>query len=184
MTYTIDPETGEILDVTTPQDGFQVTDRASAEWVLEKMAEAEAAAQAHKARLEAVKANIESQIKDEERKLAFLDFKFGHQLRLFAEQELDGKKSKTLKLDNGKLSLRTVPAKWEWNQDALLPWAKKYAPEAIKTTEKVLVSELTDAQKAVCSTEGIAKVTDSQEVFSVKTGVPGAAKASTGGGSA
>lgn len=175
--FLIDSTTGEILEVSTegsPDKPFTVSDRSSAEWVLDKMSETEAWMAAINLRREAMLANMEIQTNAAKRRLDFLKFKFTSELEEFARKELEGKREKTLTLDNGKLSFRTQPAGCAVTikpglEAKAMEWACKYCPEAVVIPEpKLSISEL---KKNPYLDDDIFERSETKETFTVRTGV-------------
>lgn len=65
-------------------------------------------------------------------------------LKNFTEHEIANSKKKSIPLAYGTLSIKSQPVKWEYNDEALLEWAKKNAPQLVnvKTTESVIKNDL------------------------------------------
>ena len=65
-------------------------------------------------------------------------------LRSFTEHQIADSKKKSIGLPYGTLSIKNQPAKWNYDDDALLEWAKKNAPALVntKTTESVVKNDL------------------------------------------
>lgn len=65
-------------------------------------------------------------------------------LKNFTENEIANSKKKSIPLAYGTLSIKNQPVKWEYNDEALLAWAKENAPQLInvKTTESVIKADL------------------------------------------
>lgn len=147
--YVVDADTGEIIGHIDAAQ-FTVTDRLSAEWVLERMAEADALAAAEQMRLAAVTANIEHRIKAAQKRRNWLQLRFGPELQKYAENALVGAKSRTLVLDHGRISFARSPGSIKIaNMPAAVSWAQEYAPLAIKTVHSVLVSELKGMERSL-----------------------------------
>jgi hypothetical protein len=137
----VDLATGEVLGVAN--EAFSVKDAASAEWVLERIAAAEADALRDKALLDSVKERLESKIRASESRAEWLRGRFGEELSEFARAELQGGKSKTLKMTWGSLSFRSKPSALKIvDQEKAVKWAEAYVPESVKVEKKVLVSQL------------------------------------------
>lgn len=170
MKYIVDDETGEILGL---QEEFHVTDEKSVDWVLEKMAEAEADILREQSLLETVTRNIESRKKEAERRRAFLAVRFGSELEDFARQSLTCEKSKTIKRPFGRLAFRTVKGGLRASDPEIaLETAKALGwNNAIKVTESFQISKLTDDQKTYAELQAGFVVLPDREVFDVKIGV-------------
>ena len=171
--YLIDPETGEVVGHV---DGaFQVDDLGSAEWVMEKMLTEDIEIAALEKRLEVIAANLDSMKKDRERRRKWLEYRFGDELEDFARQNLP-EKGKTWKCAYGRVSFRTTNARVGVNDETLaINFLRPIAPDAIKTTEKVLVSALPEHIKQKALDGGLKKwgfeVVPGGESVTIKTGV-------------
>lgn len=73
---------------------------------------------------------------------------FKKMLQNYAAHELENSKKKSIKLPYGTIGYKKQPTKWEYNDDELLEWAKKYAPDLVKTDIKESVVK-NDLKKAV-----------------------------------
>lgn len=149
--YWIDPETGEVVGVVEPKPEFRVDSRQAAEWVLQKLMDAEADVFAIQAREKAVLDNLAAQKKAAARKAEWLRARFGPELEEFARQELAGQKGKTLTLDYGKVSFRAVAGKVTVADEAR---AMESFPEAVKVTKSLLISQVPKAQAAMLRDQG------------------------------
>lgn len=146
--FLIDSETGEVVGLAGVKEDFTVTDAASADWVLERLMDSETQVARLNIKLKALTENIQTQIKAEERKQKFLKFKFGPALEHFARVALEGKKTKTLPLTFGKLSLRTVKGGLRVaDAEKALEWALNKADHAVKVVESFQISLLTANEK-------------------------------------
>jgi phage host-nuclease inhibitor protein Gam len=132
--FIVDPETGEILGHIEQPSEFHVTDCDSADWVLKRMLEAQTA-------IEAIKANSQRLIKQHERQLEWLKFRFESELEEFAQKELEGQKTKSLILNYGQLRFRTVPPSYKVSEEAI-PWLEEKCPEAVKVTKAPLITKV------------------------------------------
>ena len=65
-------------------------------------------------------------------------------LKNFTEHEIANSKKKSIPLAYGTLSIKSQPAKWEYDEATLLEWAKTNAPHLINTkvTESVIKNDL------------------------------------------
>jgi len=153
MTLTLTPEDEQIVrdliaeeafNTVQLSDGeFHITDEESANFIVTKIASYEAE---RKAIMEAARARCEVL----ERKEAYLTYKYGQELELFALSQIEkaGGKTKTYTLPSGgKLSFRTLKEAVEVAEDGaekLLGWVKQNLPAALKVTEslaKTVVNE-------------------------------------------
>lgn len=152
VVYDIDPETGEVVAVHPPEPEFVVDTADKADWVMGKMLalDSEAAAidsSAIVAQARAILANAESMKKDLTRRRDALEWRFGPELAQFAKANLG--KTKTWKGLYGSVSFRVTPSRLTIeNESQAVEWARSYCPEALKVTEKVLVSLVPDQDVA------------------------------------
>lgn len=168
--YLIDAETGEVLDIVeAPRPQFHVEDLASAEWVLEKMHEAEGRVAGLTARLAAITDQIGAMIREENRRSEWLQHRFGAELEAFAGRELQGQKSRSLKTPFGTLSFRSTPGSIRpLDKQGALAWAKEHAPDAVVTREDLVVTPLKDRTDLPPI---LFEVTPAGDRFYIKTGV-------------
>jgi hypothetical protein len=165
--FVIDPETGEVIrHIGQP---FAVVDRNSAEWVLAKLMDADAAIFAEQTRLAVVTENIQARIKGYARRRDWLRARFAGELEQYATGQIAGQKARTLTLDHGKISFRKTPGGTAvTDMAAAVIWAKANAPEAVKVTETVLVTPLKGRDDLP---EDIFTVTPPGEKCSIETGI-------------
>lgn len=148
--WMLNPDTGEILEYMDQPIGpverdfqFYVHDRASAEWVLEKLSEAEAEVAAIEKRKKTLLANLEAMGRPAGHRVTWLRRRFEDELKAWAEKELEGEKTRSIRTPFGQLAFRKVNERIKVDdEEAAIAWAKKHQPDAVKTTEKILVSEL------------------------------------------
>ena len=152
----VDPATGEIVGVELDhtehalghdeqhRDGrFHVINEATAEWVLQRLFEAETECAALEARKRLYVANIRSMQADLDRRIDFFRNRFSDELQQYAKTTLEGARSRTLKTPWARMSFRKRAARRVVDDEqAALEWAKTSAPAAVKVTTKLLVSEL------------------------------------------
>lgn len=69
-------------------------------------------------------------------------------LQNYAAHELANSKKKSIKLPYGTIGYKKQQTKWDYNDDELLNWAKKHAPELVKTDIKETVVK-NDLKKSV-----------------------------------
>jgi phage host-nuclease inhibitor protein Gam len=169
--YVVTPD-GEIVGLADRDETFHVTDLSSAEWVLDKMAGHEAQIAALSMRLAAIQHNITTLVKQQNARRAFLEYRYGQELKAFARQNLKGK-SKTWRCAYGLVAFRkTQPGVVVWDEAAAIAWAKEHCPDAVKVKESFLVSVAKDAvfadpQRAQHGLE----VTEAGENVKISTGV-------------
>jgi len=170
----IDAETGEVLGLEKPE--FQVTDQASAEWVLERIMEAELDAHRQSMKLKALTENVQAAINRANSRAEWLKARFATELEEFARKEVEGAKSKTWASPFGKLSFRTVKGGLRvLDKEAALVIAQQNGfTNAIKVTEEFQISKLTDAQREMLEARADGHafiVKPDEEKFDIKTGV-------------
>lgn len=144
----IDEETGEYAGLAD----FKLPDALETEsdliGFMEALMKEESNLIAKKAELAAVVKNCESIIQRASRRIEWLRYKYEQNATAIAIAALPRRKdgsyqSKTWTCPWGKVSVRDVAGTLEISDpDSALEWCKSYAPEAIKVTEKVLVSPL------------------------------------------
>jgi len=169
--FIIDVETGEVLGLAKPE--FHVTDASSADWVLEKMLDAKASITRENIKLKSITENIESKKRDYQRRIDYLEFRFGAELEAFAAKELEGAKTKTWKGDYGQLKFRTVNGGVRVKDaDEALAAAKQLGwVDAIKVKEEFQISKLTPDQKALAvNLLDAFEVKPDSQVFDIKVG--------------
>lgn len=168
--WVIDLSTGEILRHVQACDEFHVEDMASAEWVLERMAEVDGDILGLEARLAAITDQMGAMVRDRKNRREWLDRRFGAELEHFAAGELLGAKTRTLKTPYGSLSFRTSPGSIKVvNEEGALEWAKAHCPEAVKVKESVLVTPLKGQEEML--PVAFFEVEGPKDRFYVKTGV-------------
>jgi phage host-nuclease inhibitor protein Gam len=173
--YQYDLETGEVCGMASQvpsvplKETFVADTIEKVEWVLSKRMDAEIIVYALKVKLAAITENITSMITAEERKLTWLDARFGLDLREYAASHLTGK-AKSVKTTYGTLAFRASAGSIKITDMAkAVEWANTNAPEAIKVTSHVVVTPLKDREGDLptdCFT-----VTGPHESFSIKTGI-------------
>lgn len=140
------PTTGEVFAIRTPGEKFEITDRDSAEWAMERIFEAEADLEALIRREEILLENLRSMRHPIEKRVEWLRARFAGELEEWARAELEGSKTRTVKTPFGKISFRGHGARISIaDHDRALEWAKAredVPDEAIKITEKLLISKI------------------------------------------
>lgn len=140
----LDEKMNEFLETEMPtqEAGFVVDTAEKADWCIKKAVEAEAKltelAEYKAAKLEELNRFIEKESKQYQDTIDRMEC----MLRPFIEKQLEGSKKKSVNYVNGSAGYRTVPPKFEFEQDKLLEWTKANAPELVVTKESVNWSEL------------------------------------------
>jgi len=186
--WLVDITTGEILAHREAKPEFHVTDEKSAEWVLEKLHALDGETAGLQMRLQAVQEQIGAMVREKQNRRNWMQMRFGAELEEFARKQLEGKKSRSLKLLWGTLAFRTtnarialregVEAKQSLAKGSVLPrlplisWALKNAPEAVKATEEFQISQLPEGMKVIGNLpEEFFQEVPVGENFSIKTGI-------------
>jgi hypothetical protein len=168
--FYIDADTGEVLGMMEPAERFHVHDQHSAEWVLSKRFDIEARKYALERQKAALIANMDVLIAEQDARLKWLDMRFAGELRDWAAQMLAGLKTRTLKTPFGRLSFRKTPAKITVvDADKALEWAWEHHPQAVKTSHRFLISEVTLPTEALPA--GIFESVPEGETFTINTSV-------------
>lgn len=148
--FIVDQETGEVLGHA--ESGSLADDRDRlVGWALKKRAEALASAaglEAHMNLLIAgVKERLETQIREAERKAAWIESAYGLTIQSWAEDNIPAGK-KSVKHDWATVGFRSSRESTKiLDPEKALAFCKMRFPEAIKIVESVLVSEIPDAEK-------------------------------------
>ena len=167
--FLVDADTGEVLGLASTPERFDVTDLASAEWVLKKMSECDAEELGIEARIKSVTENLASDLRQAKGRREYLMGRFGEGLKAFARADQYDRKTRTTSMAFGKLSFRTMPESIEIVDMALaVEWAKANAPDAVKTVESILKTPLKDIPNLP---EDAFTLIPAGEVFKVETGV-------------
>jgi hypothetical protein len=167
--FLVDADTGEVLGLASTPERFDVTDLASAEWVLNKMSECDAEEMGIEARIKAVTENLNSDLRQTRGRREYLMGRFGEGLKAFAHFDQGLGKRRTTSTAFGKLSFRTTPESIEIVDMALaVEWAKTNAPDAVKTVESVLKTPLKGIPNLP---EDAFTLVPAGETFKVETGV-------------
>jgi hypothetical protein len=166
-------ETGEYVGDKLPEQ-FSVNSDSALEWVMEKIFNAEAELLAEAEKVKTILANYERKKARASAKADWFRSRFLPEVEQYAKTKLDGK-SKSVDTPFGRISFRTKKGGLRVADKEEALWFAKTEgyTNAIKTTESFLISELTDAQKAVVVQRipsGFVIEPDS-EVCDIKTGV-------------
>lgn len=146
----VDIETGEVLDMAPPTETegpFVPTTTEQVEWVLQRIARAEASIAAVDGHPDVIAAhailnNAADLRKRAERKRDWLLNRFEADLKEFAKAALANEKGQTWRSVYGSIALRTVPANVKVaDKDKALAWAKENKPESVKVEESFLISK-------------------------------------------
>lgn len=147
-------------DAMLADESFQVTDAKSANWVAQKLNELVS-------RRDLILAVANEEARKLNAQISWLEERFHTSLAVFAMGEIEGKKNRSFTLPCGvKLGVRKSPAHIEIaDEDRVLEWAKSFMPEAVRTSERVLVSELSKLYKSTAEVpQGCVEVPE-EDVF-------------------
>lgn len=145
--YKINVDTGEVLGLAG-RPAFHVTDRTSAEWVLEKISQNTSALKALEIRRAAVLENLDAQQREIERRADWMNHRFGAELREWATRQLSGQKRKSLQLDWGKIGFRQTHGSVKvFDMFAATAWLQQHCPRAVQMEAKIYVSNIPDEMR-------------------------------------
>ena len=124
-------------------------DETISDWLCKVLLDIEAKKASIKAdrdtRVDAINGAAEAELSSLERRIKAVWWKYGQEVKAAAWLEIEGKKQKYVQTPYGRLQFRTKPARDKvviLDEAVALEAAKKHCPEAVKTTEKILVSLL------------------------------------------
>ncbi len=133
-----------VQDDSLPEvdERFHVTDAATANWLVRRVLSS-------RAYRERVQQWAAVEIRRAEREEAFFLSRWGQELESWGRQQIRAqKKSKSLNLPAGTIGFRVEPQKLNWlDEDRLLAWCRRHLPRAVKTTENILKSVVTEHLK-------------------------------------
>ncbi len=176
--YVIDLDTGEILDhiatqvTCEPRTPWVPVDQAGAEWVLQVRLEAASTIEGLEARRTAIIANIDKQIATERRKIEWLDYRFTGPLMEIAHTLLSHSKFRSVQTPFGRFGWRKGSQSIVVRDDQkafAIQWAEHFAPAAVKTDKRILVSELKGKEDII--PRDMFDVIPSQDHFYITTSV-------------
>lgn len=129
----------EYVDPDPPREAprFAVTDLGSANWVLKKMAELDAAQQGYEellaAEIKALTDRAQEILKPLARKREFFELVYGKQLEEWTAEQIKDQKARSVKLLHGSVGFRKGQDKLVIDdEEKALKWAEVECPEAIK----------------------------------------------------
>jgi hypothetical protein len=140
--WIIDPDTGEVVGVYGWMDKDQVENEQDLWRVQESIMRVDAKIIAEQVQMRAIIENCEKRIKALQRKREWIEMKFGPSAYRVAK-ELLPKGRKTYTSPYGEVPFRTTKDRLVVDDHALaVVWAKRMAPDSVKTVETVLVSKI------------------------------------------
>ena len=140
--WVIDSNTGEVVGAYGWLENGAVESEQDL-WILQKkMLEIDSLILGEKAQLKRIQDMCAKRIKQLESRRSWMELKYGVTATEVA-RELLPRNKKTYTSPYGEITFRTSKAKVTFtDQASAVAWARTYAPDAIKTTESVLVSKL------------------------------------------
>lgn len=190
-----DTETGECYGPDQAEP-FRVTDEASADWVLEKMVDADLEVKRLEQKMKALQDNLGAQLKKAKARQVGLLRRFESELEEYYRAN-PPQKGKTLQLTFGKLSMKTIPGGLRVKDQSLaIQWAALLGfHDAVKLTEEFRITGLPPEAKetitaaltdpnwllseagklhaehpAIPVVDSVFEITPDEERFSVKVG--------------
>jgi len=167
----VDLDTGEILGPVV--EAGAIANQEALELVLEQIQTQASQVSAEQIRLRAIQDQVQKALKRKSGYLEYLKHVYTSPIEQYAKARLEGCKQKSIITPYGTVSFRTSKGGLKVADEklALTSVALAGFDNAIKRTEKLLISELTDEQKqALIGADGFT-VADPSEVMSIKTGV-------------
>ncbi len=171
--YQINLETGEVLSMPG-KDEFHVTDDKSAEWVLQKMMDAEAEIAKQDAKLKAVKDNLETLKRQYANQRGYLEYRFGEELKMHAKANLQRVK-KTWTCLYGKVAFRATKERLKVADELrAVAFLEKEDTNAVKVKKSVLISNICGATKKAILEQPLEtgfEIVPAGESITIKTGL-------------
>lgn len=167
--FFVDLETGETIGPVSKPVDWMPLDREDVDFVLSLFASADADELAIDARLKALTENLQSQKRDIATRRKSLEYKYRSAIESVARRELEGQKSRTLKLDHGQVSFRITQGTCNITaMDIAVEWAEEHKPDCVVIEKSVLASMIKDDVP-----EGAIwfERTPGEDRMSIKTGV-------------
>ncbi len=134
---------------TTEQQGFVIDTADKADWALRKIAKYQGAINEAKAlaekRIQQINAWLAATEEDNQKQISF----FGNILEPWAKEQMAGLKKRSMKLPAGTFGFRAQQPKFIKDDDQLLAWAEKSAPEFVRQVPKLEWTELKKAARIV-----------------------------------
>lgn len=132
----VDADTGEVIGHTDVSDDvkmpFRVDSQEAAEWALELRSRIEGRALGIAARRTALLKNIEKELRAEERKLSWWEWRFGSQLTDFAKANLP-RKGKTWRCAWGSVAFRATKGTTQIaDEEAALAFVETWTPGLVQ----------------------------------------------------
>ena len=166
--YMIDPATGEIVDVVP---GLMPDGLPLVLWAMNKLRDSELESRRVAADRAARDEQYDRMARREAAKHAAVMFRFGSLLQAWAADHKGKRQSWTAPDGSGELRFRKTPQRVAVVDERLaVEWCKANAPAAVKTTEKVLVSELPPLPESAAVAQAF-QVIPAGETFSVAHGL-------------
>lgn len=165
-------------DETPVKESFKVHDVQSADWAMAKIRKYEAKKAEAKAAVDAKLAELDStrkiytdflvgEYKEQDEKIAF----FQALLLPYITDKLEGAKVRSVKLPNGMVGFRAKAPSFDFDNDKLLAFTKKYKPELVSTITKENVSWGELKKELTVTKDGAVVTPDGEVVEGVKATV-------------
>lgn len=152
--FVYDTETGEVLGMNGVAEVFTVDSAEKADWTLEIRSRIEGQIAGIEARLKAVTEQLKAMRREQVRRLAWWEWKFGSGLIAFARQSLTGR-SKTARFGWGSVSFRqTAGTNQIIDMHSAVEWMRTWKPESIRRVETVTIKDLFAARESVIEETG------------------------------
>lgn len=133
--YLVDAD-GEIVGLAVPEDTIDTPE--AADRLLARIGRHEAQIRALLDQERAVVANFARMRKDHEQRVEWLRRRFSPQLEALAREQMEGRKSRTLVLPHGRISLRKTKGETKiTNMPACLAWMQAKAPDRLRIQYRV-----------------------------------------------
>lgn len=167
-----DADTGEALYLVGVQESFVPNTEEGVNWVMEKFTDTDGEILAEEAKLESFIARKRKVITALKNRRKWLEIRFGADLQKYAEDQFAAmersKKPSSLRTDFGTLKFTatrgTITVKEE---AAAILWARENAPWAVRTQEKISITELKGHESLL--PDSLFQVTEPGRNFSIKT---------------
>lgn len=148
----INEDTGEILGPVVPE-GFHIHDDDTFEWFMGKRFELSSQIDELERKKKTVIDNLDKMIKERNRKIESLDFRFKFEVESYTKQLLEGKKKKSIRCMYGVTGFREIKKNYEIaDKEKAIKWAEAYHPDAISKDfrkDAVSVENVSDAPPGV-----------------------------------
>lgn len=173
--YLVD-EGGEVVGLADP---VTIDDPEKADAMLARIGRHEAHLRALAIQEASVRANFARMRREHERAVEWLRRRFSPEFEAWARSQLEGKRSKTLVLAHGRISLRTAKARAKiTDKRAAVAWVQEHAPDRVKVRHDVTAADALAAWNESEESDDLGnplwmQVEGQREVVRIKTGLEG-----------